>query len=332
MNSQENVLITGGAGFIGHHLINYILKNTDYNIVSLDRIDTSCSLSRLQDIIQSNPEWRGRIRVVWHDLKSPINKHVARQVGPVDYILHLAAGSHVDRSLTDPVGFVMDNVVGTTNLLEYARHYTPKLKVFLNFSTDEVFGPAVDSIEFKEDDRHNPCNPYSATKSAAEQMCNAYAVSYNIPVITTHTMNVYGIRQNREKFIPLLVHKLTKDEMVQIHTDENGVIGSRKYLHENDVSSAIVFLLKNGEIGQKYNISSNKEVDNLELALMIAHIMGKTLKYDLINPSKTRGKNDIRYSISGEKIKSLGWEQEIYLDQGLSQVVEWYKKNPLWVA
>jgi dTDP-glucose 4,6-dehydratase len=331
MNLKGNILITGGAGFIGHHLIRYILENTKCNIISMDRIDTSCSLSRLQDIISSEPEWANRLRIVWHDLKSPVNKHVSRQIGQIDYILHLAAGSHVDRSFINPIGFVMDNVIGTTNLLEYARENLSDLKVFLNFSTDEVFGPAIDSRIFKEDDRHNPCNPYSATKSAAEQMCNAYAVSYGVPVITTHTMNVYGIRQSREKFIPLLTQKLLKNECVEIHVDESGNIGSRKYLHETDVASAILFLLENGEVGQKYNISSNEEVNNLNLAMMISNIMGKELKYNLVNPTKTRGKNDIRYSISGEKIKSLGWKQKTNLEQGLKQVIKWYENNPLWV-
>jgi len=326
MSMEKNVLITGGAGFIGHHLVEHILNNTNYNIVSLDRIDTSCNLSRLQEIIVSNPKHKNRVKIVWHDLKSEINKHVASQLGKIDFILHLAAGSHVDRSIKNPVGFVMDNVVGTTNLLEYARHYLPDLEVFLNFSTDEVFGPAEGTEKFKEDDRHNPCNPYSATKSAAEQICNAYAVSYGIPVITTHTMNVYGLRQSREKFIPLLVHKLSNDEKVEIHTDENGTIGSRKYLHTSDVSSAVLFLLDNGIVGQKYNISSNEEISNLDLAKKISKIMGKELKYDLVNPSKTRGKNDIRYSISGDKLKSLGWEQKIYLDDGLQQIIRNYKK------
>jgi len=330
MSSGKNILVTGGAGFIGHHLIQFILETTDYNVVSLDRIDTSSSLSRLYDVLESNNEWKKRVRIVWHDLKAPLNEYIAKKIGTVDYILHLAAGSHVDRSIIDPVGFVMDNVVGTTNLLEYAREL-PDLKIFLNFSTDEVFGPAVNGLKFNEDDRHNPCNPYSASKSGAEQMCNAYCVSYKVPVITTHTMNVYGIRQNKEKFVPLVIHKLLKNEKIFVHADENGVIGSRKYLNARDVSSAIMFLLKNGKIGQKYNISSSEEVDNLKLAFKIAKIMNKDLSYETIYPSKTRGVNDIRYSISGNKIKDLGWKQEIFLEQGLKEIINWYKENPFWV-
>ena len=121
---SKTILVTGGAGFIGHHLIHYILQTTNYSVVSLDRIDTSSNVGRLHDIIESNSSWRSRLKVVWHDLKAPINPYVAEQIGRVDYIFHLAAGSHVDRSVKNPVGFVMDNVVGTVNLLEYSRTLT----------------------------------------------------------------------------------------------------------------------------------------------------------------------------------------------------------------
>ena len=325
--NKKKILITGGAGFIGHHVIEYFLNHTDCEIISLDRIDTSCNLGRIHTMLESNSEWRSRLRVVWHDLKAPINDYVAAQIGAVDYILHLAAGSHVDRSVKNPLQFVLDNVVGTTNLLEYVRSYLPDLEIFLNFSTDEVFGPAVDGVTFAEDDRHNPCNPYSASKSAAEQMCNAYGVTYNIPVITTHTMNVYGIRQNNEKFIPLVIEKLRANEKVSIHTDKEGNIGARKYLHTLDVSGALLLLMQSGKIGEKYNISSDIEVDNLTLAQEIASIVGVTLRYSLEYPAQTRGVNDIRYSISGEKIREMGWTPRLSIREGLEDVIEWYLEN-----
>tara|TARA_R110000824_G_scaffold331078_1_gene517822 strand:+ start:4434 stop:5438 length:1005 start_codon:yes stop_codon:yes gene_type:complete len=325
MKLAQNILITGGAGFIGHHIVEYLLKNTDHNIVSLDRIDTSCTLGRLSQILLENPEYRPRLKIVWHDLKSPINNHVAEEIGSIDYILHLAAGSHVDRSVKNPVGFVMDNIVGTVNLLEYARHeLAATLKIFLNFSTDEVYGPAIEGIKFKEDDRHNPCNPYSASKSAAEHMCNSYFTTYGVPVITTHTMNVYGIRQSNEKFIPLIVDKMLKGEKIQIHTDEEGNVGSRKYLNAADVASAILFLLEKGTVGEKYNIASDEEISNLQLAATIAEIMGEALDYELKYPKETRGKNDTRYSISGQKLRALGWQQKIFLQDGLREVVKWH--------
>ena len=325
---MKRILITGGAGFIGHHLIEYMLETTDYEIVSLDRLDVSSNLSRIHEVIKNNEEWKKRVKIVWHDLKAQLNDFVVQQIGKIDYILHLAAGSHVDRSVVNPVGFVMDNVVGTTNLLEYARHQLPDLDVFLYFSTDEVFGPAVNGTKFAEDDRHNPCNPYSASKSAAEQICNAYKVTYNMPVITTHTMNVYGIRQNKEKFIPLVIDKLKNNKKILIHSNKDKTLpGARKYLHAKDVSAAMLYLLENGNAGEKYNIASNTEVSNLELAQIIAGIMNKELDYELAYPQSTRGHNDFRYSISGEKMKKMGWAQQIKLEDGLRGIVEWVLEN-----
>lgn len=323
MGESKTLLITGGAGFIGHHIVEHVLKTTPHKVVSMDRIDTSSSLNRLYEVVKNNEEWRQRLQIVWHDLKAPINEYVAEQIGHVDYILHLAAGSHVDRSVRNPVGFVMDNVIGTVNLLEYARTLD-QLILFLNFSTDEVYGPAVEGTMFKENDRHNPCNPYSASKSAAEHMCNAYQVTYQIPLITTHTMNVYGIRQNKEKFIPLVIDSLVNNRKVFIHTDERGTVGSRKYLNARDVAEAVMFLLAHGVPGEKYNISSDDEVSNLELAWMIAKIMDKDLSYELFNPNLTRGKNDIRYSICGQKMRDLGWSPRTLLEQGLREVVDWH--------
>ena len=174
MQSKEKVLLTGGAGFIGHHVIETILRDTDYNVVVIDRLDTSGNLNRLKEVLDTDPSWVSRIDFIWHDLKAPINEMIAKQIGKIDYILHLAAGSHVDRSIEYPMEFVMDNVVGTTNLLDYARLYTQdSLKMFLYFSTDEVFGSAPVGTNYKEWDRYNSGNPYSASKAGAEEMCLA---------------------------------------------------------------------------------------------------------------------------------------------------------------
>jgi len=323
-HTHKRFLVTGGSGFIGHHLIKHILKYTDSEVVSLDRIDVSSNLGRLQILLDDNPTWRKRLKIVWHDLKSSLNDYIAEEIGHVDYVLHLAASSHVDRSVKNPQQFVLDNVVGTTNLLEYARQHLKDLKTFINFSTDEVYGPATNGVIFDENDRHNPCNPYAATKSAAEQICNAYWMTYEIPIITTHTMNVYGIRQSKEKFIPLIIDKLKNNKKIFIHTDKEGNIGSRKYLHTQDVSEAILLLLDQGTIGEKYNISSDVEIDNLSLAKEIASIMNKELKYECEYPSKTRGANDVRYSISGEKVRKLGWRPKLSLREGLKKVIDYH--------
>ena len=161
---SKRVLVTGGAGFIAHHLINHLLKTTDWEIVSLDRLDFSGNLNRLHDMMQDHdPSVQKRVKVVYHDLKAEINPLTASRIGPVDFILHLAAGSHVDRSIDYPMEFVLDNVVGTCNILEFARRCN-NLERFVYFSTDEVFGPAPRGVFYKEYDRYNSGNPYSATK------------------------------------------------------------------------------------------------------------------------------------------------------------------------
>ena len=162
---MKRVLITGGAGFIAHHLIGQILETTDWEVITLDRLDYSGNLNRLHDLMLSfDPEVRKRVRVVHHDLKAELNPMVCREIGNVDYILHLAAGSHVDRSIEYPMEFVMDNVVATCNILDYARGLD-NLERFVYFGTDEVFGPAPDVIKYKENDRYNSTNPYSDSKA-----------------------------------------------------------------------------------------------------------------------------------------------------------------------
>ena len=189
---SKRVLVTGGAGFIAHHLIAKILRSTDWEIVSLDRLDYRGNLNRLNDIMQEfDPETRKRVRIVYHDLKAALNPLICSEIGDVDYILHLAAGSHVDRSIDYPIEFVMDNVVGTCNILDFARLQKDNLERFIYFGTDEVFGPAPHPIKYKENDRYNSTNPYSATKAGGEELAVAYENTYGLPIIITHTMNVF---------------------------------------------------------------------------------------------------------------------------------------------
>ena len=268
------ILVTGGCGFIGHHVIEHLLKNTDWEIVSLDRLDTSGNLNRLTDINIWESE-KKRVNIVHHDLKAPINGYVLRQIGNIDYILHLAASSHVDRSIEYPMGFVLDNVVGTCNLLDYARTLE-NLKLLLYFSTDEVFGPAEKGFKHKEWDRYKSGNPYAATKAGGEELCLSYNNTYGLPVIITHTMNVYGARQTSEKYIPMCIRKILSNEIITVHTNsEKTKAGSRFYIHARNVASAVLFLLDNYENGEKYNIVGEREIDNLELARMISDIIGK---------------------------------------------------------
>ena len=327
----DKILVTGGAGFIGHALIEYLLFNTDYEIISLDRLDTSGNLSRLGAIIEEHPEYKSRLRVVWHDLKAPLNDFAINKIGHVDYILHLAAGSHVDRSVLYPLEFVMDNVVGTCNILDYVRLHCEHLKLFLYFSTDEVFGSAPQGVIFKENARYNSGNPYAATKAGAEELCVAFENTYSLPIIITHTMNVYGPKQHPEKYIPLIINKVLSGEILEIHSNpELTEASKRHYLHSEDVARAILFLMKRHTIGEKYNIVANEESDNLDLAIKISEIMDMPLKYELVDPKITRPRHDFRYALCGEKLKKLGWRQKIDLETGLQSVIDWFLKNDNW--
>ena len=241
---MKRALITGGAGFIAHHLVSQILKNTDWEVITLDRLDFSGNLNRLHDALQDfSSADRARVKVVYHDLKAAVNPLIAADIGKVDYILHLAAGSHVDRSIEFPMEFVMDNVVATCNILDYARGLD-HLERFIYFSTDEVFGPAPDGILYEENDRYNSTNPYSASKAGGEELAVAFENTYKLPIYITHTMNVFGQRQHPEKFIPMCIKRIRDGETITIHSDPTKKIpGSRHYIHAEDVSNALLFLL-----------------------------------------------------------------------------------------
>jgi len=328
---SKKVLVTGGAGFIGHHIIDYFLRKTDWDLISLDRLDFSGTLSRLQEVVAQDDTYKSRVRVIWHDLKAEINDFTAKEIGDVDYILHLAAGSHVDRSIENPMEFVLDNFVGTANLLEYARKKLPKLEKLLYFSTDEVFGPAPEGVFYKENDRYNSGNPYSATKAGAEELCVAYENTYKMPIIITHTMNVFGIRQHPEKFIPKIIRYVLEGKELTIHSDkECKKAGSRHYINTEDVADAILFLLGNSKSGEKYNVVGKQETDNLELAQIIAGILDKPLKYNLVDFHSSRPGHDLRYALCGEKMKEMGWVPRKELNERLQEVVSWTIKNNRW--
>ena len=337
---MKRVLITGGAGFIAHHVIGMILKETDMEVVSLDRLDFSGNLNRLQDLLQDfTPEQKSRVKIVFHDLKAAINPLIAADIGKVDYILHLAAGSHVDRSIDYPMEFVMDNVVGTCNILDYARGLD-HLERFVYFSTDEVFGPAPEGINYGENDRYNSTNPYSASKAGGEELAVAFHNTYGLPVYITHTMNVFGQRQHPEKYIPMCIKRVRDGIPITIHSDPSKTIpGSRHYIHAEDVASAILFLLPSdisysddtGAKCPKFNIVGAEELNNLQLAQMIADIQGKELKYELIDFHSARPGHDLRYALSGDKMKRLGWTPKPVRER-LKEVVEWTLSNERWIT
>ena len=338
---MKKVLITGGAGFIAHHLIGHILETTDWEIITLDRLDYSGNLNRLHDLMISfMPETKRRVKIVHHDLKAELNPLVRSEIGDVDYILHLAAGSHVDRSIDYPMEFVLDNVVGTCNILEFAR-LQPNLERFVYFSTDEIFGPAPNGIKYKEEDRYNSTNPYSATKAGGEELAVAFQNTYGLPIYITHTMNVFGERQHPEKFIPMTIKNVRDGGMVTIHSDSTRTIpGSRHYIHAEDVSSAVLFLLNyegtfqptwGGAKCPKFNIVGSEELNNLQLAQIIAEAQDKELKYELVDFHSARPGHDLRYALDGDKMKKLGWEPAKSVRERIAEVTKWTLANRRWI-
>ena len=339
---MKKILITGGAGFIAHHVIDKILSSTDWEIIPLDRLDFSGNLNRLNEVVRAYPKSeQKRVRVIHHDLKAELNPEITATIGRVDYISHIAAGSHVDRSITYPLEFVMDNVVGTAHILDYARKLD-HLERFAYFSTDEVFGPAPEGVNYKENDRYNSTNPYSATKAGAEELVVAYENTYGLPSLITHTMNVFGERQNPEKYIPMVIKRVRDNEQVTVHANsEKTIAGSRHYIHAEDVADALLFLynydlssIGSDETGakcQKFNIVGKDEIDNLQLAEFIAKTQNKELNYEMVDFHSQRPGHDLRYALDGSKMAKMGWTPESAFER-LEQTIKWTLKNDRWLS
>uniref|UniRef100_A0A7S0KYR4 NAD(P)-binding domain-containing protein n=1 Tax=Coccolithus braarudii TaxID=221442 RepID=A0A7S0KYR4_9EUKA len=326
---RRKCVITGGCGFIGHHVVEHFVKTTDYEIIVLDKLSyASKGYDRLRDSGVFS-----QIQAYCVDLCSPIPAGLVYEIGEnVEVILHLAAETHVDNSISDPVPFVMNNVRSTLNLLEYARRL-PQLKTLIYFSTDEVFGSAEDGQDFKEDDAHRPSNPYSASKSAAEMICHSYFNTYRLPIITMNVMNAFGERQHPEKFIPLCINKIINGEKITIHSYKGSSrAGSRFYIHARNIAAAVLFVLQGGEIGQSYNVRGEAEVDNLEIAQFIANVLGRELDYELHDAPHTRPGHDLRYALDGQKLEDAGWKLPLTFEDSLRNVVRWTVQNPRWLA
>lgn len=320
-----NILVTGGAGFIGSHFVRHVLRETDWHVTVLDKLDEAGSQGRLE---AAKLERGDRLQFVWHDLRAPINPVMLRSRGEFRYVVHMAAASHVDRSVKDPVGFVLDNVLGTAHLFQYCLiHNTPKKLLY--FSTDEVFGPAPVGVSYYESDRLNPNNPYAASKAAAEVLCPAWANTFDLPITVTHCTNVYGPGQYAEKFIPLCAEKIRNGETVQIHA-RDGKPSSRYYVHVYDVCRAVMTVLMKGEtIGSastgRYNIAGDVEYSNLDVAKHIASLMVPqsltAFRYELVDHVPNRPRHDMRYAVRDEKLRALGWKPRVGLTEGLRHVL-----------
>lgn len=370
MTKRRTFLITGIAGFVGHHVAEHILKKyPNDKIIGVDSLTYSGSLDRLRDIgLPSGVSAMDVIDVHTWDFRKPAEPNLVKELEEVTHILHLGAESHVDNSIDDPQRFVDSNITGTVNVMQLARQL-PNLEVMNLFSTDEVYGPAKMPLElpeknfktgevrtlvfcddgFQETDKHNPKNPYAATKSAAEMMAIAFANTYKIPIFITNGMNIIGERQHPEKFFPLVINKTLAGEKVSIHgTADKTQAGQRTYIHARNVADALLHLIDlepwtdNHFDVDSYNIVGEEELDNLEFAKIIAEytqIEGERLdiqgipplNYEIVDFHSSRPGHDLRYALDGTKMNNLGWAPPKTLRESIQKAVRWYLENPEWL-
>ena len=343
------ILITGGCGFLGAHLVEHFIKNTEAEIVIIDKLSyASSGFDRLRDIEVHGD--RGihdhvRIKMLGCDLSQPIQAGIAQEIGDVDYIIHAAAETHVDNSIVDPLPFLQSNVIGTHHLLWWARSLKNLRRIFL-VSTDEVYGPASwDASGNVETDPFRPANPYAAAKAGGEAVGMAYANTYKLPITIVNTMNLYGERQHPEKFIPMVIRRALVGEKVLIHADPSKTrSGTRFYIHCRNYASAIKFLLEHhdatynphtnsSQVPLKVHVAGEREISNLDLAQMIAGFVGKPLNYELVDFHSSRPGHDLRYALDDHMIRMLGWQQPLDTERSLEKTVRWYldDKNRRWL-
>jgi dTDP-glucose 4,6-dehydratase len=331
---MKRVLITGSAGFVGSHLVEHIIINTDWDIVGIDSFrHRGDSLRIYQD--------HTRYKILTHDLTTPISDRLIEKIGHIDYIINVASESHVDRSIIDPASFISNNVNLVVNMLDYARKIKPE--IFIQISTDEVYGAALNGHNHKEWETILPSNPYSASKASQEAICISYWRTYGVPIVITNTMNMFGERQDREKFIPMVIKKVLNKETVTVHGNDT-FIGTRYYLHARNHADALIYLIKRGNVTNyrddmgeilkpdRYNVVGDTEVNNLEMALKIAEYVGEELKYELVDFHSARPGHDRRYALDGKKIKDLGWVSPVDFDDSLKKTVEWTLERKEWLA
>lgn len=333
---MKRVLLTGASGFFGSHLLRHLLMNTDWEFVCICSWQHKGTPERVENAI--NGIDKNRVKIITHDLTSPLTETTKKRLGKIDYILNIASNSHVNRSIDNPGEFIMGNTALAYNMLELAREIKPE--IFLQFSTDEVYGVAPEGINHKEWSSIVPSNPYSASKACQEATAISYWRTYNVPVILTNTMNLFGETQDAEKYTAKLVKKIYDGETVTVHGSV-GNIGSRFYLHARNGADAVLYILKNlppklyneGEnmLPDRYNIVGDIEMDNLELAKLVADILGKELKYELVDFHAGRPGHDRRYALDGQKLKDLGWTAPAGFEESLRKSIEWTLRNPQWL-
>lgn len=307
------ILITGVSGFIGSNVLEYMYNNTDWDFVAL------CSWRHKGNPLNLQPwinETGDRIKIINHDLIGTIP-----ELGEFDYILNIASESHVDRSIANPIEFTENNISSMLQVLEYARKHPPK--IFLQFSTDEVYG----AMEHKEWDILLPSNPYAASKAAQEMICIAYWKTYKVPIIITNSNNIVGKNQDKEKFLPKIIELINSNQEVTIHIS-NGKPGRRYWNAVENVSDALLFILNtnpaiygpNVDRPDRYALSGGMELDNLEMAQLVAKLLNKDLKYKFLDAEIVRPGYDQFYANTVGELDNMGWKPVIGLEESLAWV------------
>lgn len=324
--TPKNILLTGGAGFIGSNaVIHFVKKYPQYKIVNYDKIDYCSSLRNVEEVANA-PNYKF---VKGNILSSDFILFILKSE-EIDTIIHFAAQTHVDNSFGNSFEFTENNIRGTHTLLEAAKAYG-KIKRFIHVSTDEVYGEA--GSEDNEAEEHTestllqPTNPYAATKAGAEFLVHAYHRSFAIPTIITRGNNVYGPRQYPEKLIPKFICLLSKNKPCCIHGNGNN---KRSFIYVDDTVTAFDTILHKGSIGQIYNIGVTIEHSNLEVAKDLIKIFGlQDKESEYITYVENRLFNDFRYGMNSDKLRKLGWKQEVDWEEGLKKTVDWYMNNVL---
>lgn len=313
---MKTMLITGGAGFIGSFLVKNFLA--DYKIICIVRPSTN--LSRLDTV-------KHKVKFIYHDIQNSY-ADLLEDLKSVDIILHAGANPSSESSIKNPVSVVLDNVLGTTHLLELARQIS--VERFVYYSAAEVFGPVQVGTDSSEDDGYWSNSPYAASKAGGEEMCLAYANTFSIPVSIIHITNTFGETCQSNRFPVVALKKILQDEVLKLHVDSAGLIGGRKWFYAGDVADHTRFILAYQQTAcEKWNSAGKNFINNLYFAENIAQILNKKLQYDLI-PIDRPG-HDLYFSVTAQKLYDLGWAESRSFSERLEQTVLWYLKNQQWL-